>query len=203
MVEVAAIIAQAASTALPPRWNIIAPAVARERLAGDRHPVPAVQRRLLGLGEGAGDGRVFRLAEGGFDWGHEQRRGEGAGEEERAGVGRHGDSRRGDRPERTRAPQARAAGRRRRDHAILAPPARPPDRAMPRLLAARPARPRTGLPAGGRRDLRRRGRRRGPGRRPGRGRVATRLPPEPRAEQPRVPHLEAGGRAPRRRSASR
>ena len=40
MVAVAAIIAQAASTALPPRWNIIEPAVAASGL-----PVIAIQWR--------------------------------------------------------------------------------------------------------------------------------------------------------------
>ena len=42
-------IAHAASTALPPLANIMRPAVARERLAGDGDPVPGVERRLLGL----------------------------------------------------------------------------------------------------------------------------------------------------------
>ena len=51
IVVVAASIAHAASTALPPFWKIIEPAVAAERLAGDRDPVLAVEDRLVGGAE--------------------------------------------------------------------------------------------------------------------------------------------------------
>ena len=96
-------------------------------------------------------------------------------------MGRHRHSRRGDRPERTRAPQAMAAGRRRRDHGYAARPclATGPT-PCPELLAARPARPRTGFPC---RRLPRFPTARvdaaAAGRRPAGGRVAPRPPPEP------------------------
>ena len=54
IVEVAASIAQAASTALPPRSNIIAPGGGPERLARDGHPVTAVEHGLRGGGLHAG-----------------------------------------------------------------------------------------------------------------------------------------------------